>query len=470
MRKYAMTIDGKRIDTVDTFPVLNPVDESVVAHASMGTIELLDEAVSAARRAFRGWSAETQQHRAAKLHEIANLIESNAEELSQILTLEQGKTQGAFGADYEVGGAVAWTQVTAGLELKDEVIEDNAKGRIVARRKPIGVVASITPWNWPLAIAIWHIMPAIHVGCTVVIKPSPYTPLSTLRLVELMNGVLPPGVINVVTGDSEVGDRISAHPGIDKIVFTGSTETGRKIMKASTGNLKRLTLELGGNDAGIILPDTNLDPLMDKLFLACFLNCGQNCSALKRLFVHSSQYDEAVEKFATYVAKIRVGNGMDETNQVGPLTNRMQRDKVARFVDEARERGARIVTGGQTPEGRGYFYPLTIVADATDDMLIVKEEQFGPALPILKYETVDEAVERANSLDVGLGGSVWGNDRELAAEVAGRLECGTAWVNQHALLHPLAPFGGVKCSGYGTEFNVEGLKEYTSIQVLNVAA
>lgn len=469
MRNYTMTIDGKSIDALDTFPVLNPADESVVAHAPLGTRELLDDAVSAARRAFPSWAAQTQDHRATKLREIANLIESHSDELASLLTLEQGKPRGEFGSRYEVGGAIAWTLATADLRLADETIADDAQGRIVARRKPIGVVASITPWNWPLAIAIWHIMPAIHIGCTVVIKPSPYTPLSTLRLVELMNSVLPPGVINVVTGDAEVGDRISSHPGIDKIVFTGSTATGRRIMAASSGNLKRLTLELGGNDAGIILPGTNIDPLLDKLFLACFLNCGQNCSALKRMFVHTSQYEEVVNKLAAYVGKVRVGNGMDPTNQVGPLTNKMQRDKVASFVDEARACGARIVTGGQTPTGPGYYYPLTIVADATDEMLIVKEEQFGPAVPILKYDSIEEALRRANALDVGLGGSIWGDDTEVAAELAKRLECGTAWVNQHALLHPLAPFGGVKCSGYGTEFNVDGLKEYTSIQVLNIA-
>lgn len=473
MANYALIIGGKRVETQQSFKVLNPADENVVAEAPLGTVELLDQAVVAARAAFPAWAAQSPALRAAKLLEIADLIEKHQVELAELITSEQGKTQSGPAANsVEVGGAVAWTRVTASLNLPEETIQDDAQGKILVRRKPIGVVGSITPWNWPMVIAVWHIMPAIRIGCTVVIKPSPYTPLSTLRLVELMNTVLPPGVINVVTGDGAVGDRMSAHPGIDKIVFTGSTNTGKRIMvgAAAAANLKRLTLELGGNDAGIILPGTNIDPLLEKLFWGCFLNAGQTCAALKRMFVHSSQYEEVVRKFADYVAKVPQGNGRDKKNLIGPLTNKMQLDKVAAYVDEARSRGARILTGGVRPSGPGFFYPLTVVADATDDMLIVKEEQFGTAVPILKYETVDEAVARANSLDVGLGGSVWGNDSQVAADVASRLECGTAWVNQHAGLNPMAPFGGVKCSGIGVEFNIDGLKEFTTIQVLNVAA
>ncbi len=425
--------------------------------------------MSAARRALPGWSALADSARAAKLNEIAGILEQHAAELSALVTREQGKTQTGPGANLEAGGCVAWTRVTAGLSLPEETIQDDASGHIVIRRKPVGVVGSITPWNWPMLIATWHLMPALRVGCTVVIKPSPYTPLSTLRLVELVNSVLPAGVVNVVTGDADVGNRMVTHPGIDKIVFTGSVKTGKSVMGGASGTLKRVTLELGGNDAGIVLPGTNIEPMLEKLFWGCFLNAGQTCAALKRLYVHESQYEDVVRKFAEYVGKIPVGDGMDPKNLIGPLTNKMQRDKVSGYVEEARARGARIVTGGAVPSGPGFFYPLTIVADATDDMLIVKEEQFGTAIPLIKYRDVDEAVERANSLEVGLGGSVWGNDAEAAAKVAARLECGTAWVNQHGGLHPLAPFGGVKCSGIGVEFNVDGLKEYTTIQVLNMA-
>jgi acyl-CoA reductase-like NAD-dependent aldehyde dehydrogenase len=469
MSHFALTIGGKPAATAKTFDVVNPADETIVAACPEGTTALVDEAVASARRAQSAWAAVPDSDRVAKLLAVADLIEKHHQELSELVTREQGKTQSGPGANLEVGGAVAWTRVTAGLSLPEEIIQDDKSGKIVLRRKPVGVVASITPWNWPLMIAVWHIMPAIRVGCAVVIKPSPFTPLSTLRLVELMNQILPPGVINSVTGGVEVGNHLTNHPAIDKIVFTGSIATGKKVMGSAAQNLKRVTLELGGNDAGIVLPGTNIEPLLEKLFWGCFINAGQTCAALKRLYVHQDQHDEIVSKFADYVSKIPVGNGLDPKNLIGPVSNRMQLDKVAAYVDDARARGATIVTGGVRPDAPGFFYPLTVISNAADDMRVVKEEQFGPVIPIVKYKTVEEAIGRANSLDVGLGGSVWGNDPDEAARYASRLECGTAWVNQHGALHPMAPFGGVKCSGIGVEFNVDGLKEYTTVQVVNIA-
>ncbi len=469
MSTYTMTIGGKPVATAKSFNVLNPADESVVAACPEATIAQVDDAVASARGAFAAWAALADSERSAKMLAIADLIEQHHAELSELITREQGKTQSGPGANLEVGGAAAWTRVTAGLSLAEETIQDDKSGKIVIRRKPVGVVASITPWNWPMMIAVWHIMPALRVGCTVVVKPSPFTPLSTLRLVELMNQVLPAGVVNIVTGAAEIGHHLTNHPGIDKIVFTGSIATGKKVMGSAAQHLKRVTLELGGNDAGIVLPGTRIEPLLEKLFWGCFINAGQTCAALKRLYVHQDQYDEVVKKFSDYVARIPVGNGLDPKNLIGPVSNKMQLDKVAGYVDDARASGATIVTGGVRPKAPGYFYPLTVIAHASDDMRVVKEEQFGPVIPIVKYATVEEAIQRANSLDVGLGGSVWGNDPEEAARYASRLECGTAWVNQHGALHPMAPFGGVKCSGIGVEFNVDGLKEYTTVQVVNVA-
>jgi acyl-CoA reductase-like NAD-dependent aldehyde dehydrogenase len=469
MAAYVLTIDGKAATAVGTFDVLNPADESVVARCPQGTPELVDAAVASARRALPLWSALPDAERAAKLMAIATLIEQHHAELSELVTREQGKTQSGPGANYEVGGAVAWTRVTAGLTMPEETIQDDKTASIVVHRKPVGVVGSITPWNWPLLIAVWHIMPAVRVGCTVVIKPSPFTPLSTLRLVQLMNEVLPPGVVNVVTGGAEVGTHLASHPGVDKIVFTGSIATGKKIMGSASQTVKRITLELGGNDAGVVLPGTDIGPLLEKLFWGCYINAGQTCASLKRLYVHESQYDEVVQRFSDFAATIPVGNGLDPKNLIGPLSNRMQLDKVMGYVDDARARGAKVVLGGERREGPGYFYPLTVIAEATDEMRVVSEEQFGPVIPIIKYRSVEEAMRRANSLEVGLGGSVWGNDPQEAAKYARQLECGTAWVNQHGALHPLAPFGGVKSSGLGVEFNVDGLKEYTTIQVVNVA-
>jgi len=468
MSEYAMIIGGKAVPAARTFNVVNPADESVVAACPEGTAALVDEAVASARQALASWTAQPDAQRVARLNAIADLIETHHGELAELVTREQGKPQSGPGANLEVGGAVAWTRATAGLSIPVETIQDDKAGRISVAHKPVGVVGSITPWNWPLLIATWHIMPAVRVGCTVVIKPSPYTPLSTLRLVALINQVLPPGVVNIVTGGPEVGARLSEHPGVDKIVFTGSIATGKRVMGSAAQTLKRLTLELGGNDAGIVLPGTRIEPLLEKLFWGCFINAGQTCSALKRLYVHEDQYEEVVQKFAAHMAAVPVGNGLDPKNLIGPLSNRMQLDKVIGYVEDARARGARIVTGGKRPAGPGFFYPLTLIADATDDMRIVKEEQFGPVIPLVSYRNLDEAIARANALDVGLGGSVWGNDPEEAARYAVRLECGTAWVNQHAALHPLAPMGGVKQSGIGVEFNVDGLKEYTTVQVLSI--
>jgi len=469
MRTPVLTIDGRPAVTPSTFQVLNPATETTLAECPLGTLDLLDSAVEAARKALPYWSTLPDQERADKLNQVAALIAEHAASLATLITQEQGKTQSGPGAKLEVGGAVTWTRVTAGLSLPEEILQDDATGKIVVRRKPIGVVGSITPWNWPLLIAAWHVMPALRVGCTVVIKPSPYTPLATLRLVELMNQLLPPGVINVVTGDAELGAAMVSHAGIDKIVFTGSITTGKGIVRGAADSLKRLTLELGGNDAGIVLPGTTIEPLLEKLFWGCFANAGQTCAALKRLYVHEGQYEDVVRKLADFARRIPVGDGMDPSNLIGPLTNKTQLDKLSAYVDEARAKGARIVVGGARSKGPGFFYPLTVVADVTDDMLLVKEEQFGPAIPVIKYRTVDEAVQRANALPFGLGGSVWGDNSEAAAQVAARLECGTAWVNQHGAVHPLAPFGGVKSSGIGVEFNVDGLKEYTTIQVINIA-
>ncbi len=469
MSSFALTIGGKSLTTTRQLDVLNPFDESIAGRCPEATIEHVDQAIRSAREALPGWSATPDAQRAAKLMDIATLIERHQAELSRLITLEQGKPQSGPGANFEVAGAAAWTRATAALNLPEETIQNDKAARIVLRRKPVGVVGSVTPWNWPLLIATWHVMPAVRVGCTVVIKPSPFTPLATLRLVELMNETLPPGVINVVTGGAEVGGWLTDHPGVDKLVFTGSITTGKKVMENASHSLKRVTLELGGNDAGIVLPGTHIEPLLEKLFWGCFINAGQTCAALKRLYVHDSQYTEVVERFAAYVEKIPVGNGLEPQTLIGPVSNRMQLDKVMGLVAEARSLGARIVTGGKKPEGRGFVYPLTVIAEATDEMRVVKEEQFGPVIPLIRYGSIDEAIRRANSLEVGLGGSVWGDDPEAAASYAGRLECGTAWVNQHGVINPMTPFGGVKCSGIGVEFGVDGLKEYTTVQALNIA-
>lgn len=468
---YPLIIGGQKVTPSQTFDVLNPATGAVVAACPLGTVADLDRAVAAAREAFPGWAATPDSARRQALARISALIEANAAVLAALITAEQGKPQAGPGAQFEVGGAVAWTQVTQALDHAPEILIDTEAERVELIREPVGVVASITPWNWPLMIAVWHIMPALRVGCCVVVKPSPHTPLATLRLVELIHDaeILPPGVLNIVTGDAEVGDRISAHPGIDKIVFTGSTATGRRIMERASPTLKRLTLELGGNDAGIVLPGTDMSKRMDDLFWGAFINAGQTCSCLKRLYVHDSDYDSLCQGLARYVAGIKVGDGAEPDTLIGPLTNKMQFDKIVALVADARAKGARILSGGETPVGKGYVYPLTIIAEATEDMRVVAEEQFGPVLPVIRYANLDDAIAAANALDLGLGASVWGDDSAQAAQVARRLVAGTRWVNRHGVLNPTVPMGGVRQSGIGVEFGQEGLREYTTIQILSIA-
>ena len=317
-------------------------------------------------------------------------------------------------------------------------------------------------------IAIWHVIPAIRAGNTVLIKPSSLTPVSTIRFVELANEILPAGVLNVVPGESGIGGVITRHPGINKVVFTGSTPTGKNIMQAAAGNLKRLTLELGGNDAGIVLPDVNVKEVAAKLFGVAFHNNGQTCACLKRLYVHESQYEEMCQELSKLANNVVVGNGMEEKTELGPVQNPDQLKIVKDLAADAKKNGGRFLSGGEEVKGPGYFYKPTIVADLTDGHRLVDEEQFGPILPVIKYSDLTEVVQRANNNENGLGGSVWSNDLKKATTVAKHLECGTAWVNEHGAIQPDAPFGGVKQSGIGVEFGTYGLEEYTSIQTVKI--
>lgn len=467
MTEFGHFIDGTTIAGTRHFPVRNPANGAILGHAPLADAATLDAAVAAAARAFASWSATPDADRAAAVSRIADAIERHAEELARLLTTEQGKPLNGTGSRFEVQGAIGWTRYTASLALAPEVIQDNAAGRIELHRRPIGVVGSITPWNWPLMIAVWHFVPAIRAGNTVVLKPSPLTPLSTLRMIEIAGAVLPPGVLNVVTGDDTLGPLMTAHPGIAKIAFTGSSATGRKVMESASATLKRLTLELGGNDAGIVLPDADPAAIAEGLFWGAFINSGQTCAALKRLYVHDDIYDAVCDALVDYAASVPLGDGAGEDNLLGPLQNEAQFAKVARFVDEARAAGARVLTGGAPSGGAGYFYPVTLVADAREGMRLVDEEQFGTALPIIRYSDVEDAIARANASENGLGGSVWSSDRARAKAVAARLECGTAWINKHGAIQPDVPFGGVKHSGIGTSFGRQGLEEFTTIQIVN---
>lgn len=463
---YSMIINGAKVAASRTFDVKNPSTGGVVGHAPEASMADLDAAVAAAHAAFPAWSAQSDEDLKAACEAVTAKISENAEELAALVTAEQGKPLNGLGSRWEIGGAGAWAGYTSALSLPMKVLQDNNEGRVELYRKPLGVVGSITPWNFPVMIAIWHVMPALRTGNTVVIKPSPYTPLSTIRLVEIMNEVLPAGVVNCVTGADgaeSVGAAMSSHPDIRKIVFTGSCATGEKVMRSAAETMKRLTLEMGGNDAGIVLPDVNPEQIAEGLFWGGFINNGQTCAAMKRLYVHEDVYDEVCDALVAFAKKIPVGDGMAEDSILGPVQNQMQFDKVKRLVDAGKENG-RVLLGGDP--GEGLFFPPTIIADLGNDDPLVAEEQFGPALPIIKYSDIDDAIARANESENGLGGSVWSNDIDKAKEIALRMECGSVWINKHGAIQPNAPFGGVKRSGIGVEFGEEGLQEYTDIQVV----
>lgn len=471
MFDFKMIINGKKVSSVETFDVINPANETVIAKCPMASEKDLDDAVEAARKAFSSWSSTGEEERARLIHAIGQAFDDNAEELARLVTLEQGKPLKGFaglGARFEIGGAVVWSHATADMSLPVEVIQDNGDARIEIHRKPLGVVGSITPWNYPLLIAIWHTMPALRAGNTVVVKPSEYTPLAVMRAAELINEILPSGVFNVVTGDGALGAAMARHTGIDKIVFTGSTQTGKKVMEGASSNLKRLTLELGGNDAAIVLPDADVEEMAPKIFAAAMINNGQTCAAIKRLYVHESVYDDLSNALAEIANKMVSGNGETEVD-FGPIQNRAQFEKVCAIAKDAKARGARFLSGGEPVKGPGFFFPVTIAVDVPEDARLVKEEPFGPILPILRFRDVEEVLEKANATSLGLGGSVWSTNTERATHLATRLECGTAWVNNHAALQPNAPFGGVKESGFGVEFGTDGLKEFTVSQTVQIA-
>ncbi|MEJ6390464.1 aldehyde dehydrogenase family protein [Gymnodinialimonas ulvae] len=463
---YSMVIGGQNVAAAQTFEVRNPSSGEIVGLAPEASSADLDHAVAAANEAFSSWSRHSDAALQAACEAVTAKLGEHAEELAELVTKEQGKPLNGLGSRWELGGAGAWAGYTSALSLPMKTLQDNNEGTVELHRKPLGVVGSITPWNFPVMIAIWHIMPALRTGNTVVIKPSPFTPLSTIRLVEIMNEVLPAGVVNCVTGSdggASIGAAMSAHPDIRKIVFTGSCATGEKVMRSAAETMKRLTLEMGGNDAGIVLPDVDPAQIAEGLFWGGFINNGQTCAAMKRLYVHADVYDAVCDALVAFAKSIPMGDGMAEGSILGPVQNRMQFDKVKRLVDAGKSEG-RVLLGGEP--GDGLFFPATIIADLDNDNPLVAEEQFGPALPIIKFSDVDDAIAQANASENGLGGSVWSKDIDRAKEIALRMECGSVWINKHGAIQPNAPFGGVKKSGIGVAFGEEGLQEYTDVQVV----
>ena len=464
LEDFTMTIDGRPQTSVANLEVVNPATEAVLAVVPDATRAQLDEAVAAAAAAYKAWSVRPMAERQALVAKIGDTIEAHAEDFMRLLTLEQGKARA--GAEWEVGGSVIWCREIATQELPLHVVEEGTDRRVETRRVPLGVVGGITPWNFPILLAIWKIAPALVAGNTMVLKPSPYTPLCTLKLGELLRDILPAGVLNIVSGGNDLGAWITAHPGIAKISFTGSTATGRKIMESASGNLKRVTLELGGNDPAIVLPDVDPKTLAPELFWAAFQNSAQFCVAAKRLYIHADVYDELRDELVAFAKTVKVGDGSQQGTDLGPIQNRMQYEKLKDLLEDARRSGLEALIGGEVADGPGFFVPVTIFDNPPDDARVVRDEAFGPVLPLLKFYDVEDVIARANDTEYGLAASIWSNDAERAKTIASRLEAGTVWINEIHSFSPHIAFGGHKQSGVGIENSIEGLAEYSNAQTI----
>jgi acyl-CoA reductase-like NAD-dependent aldehyde dehydrogenase len=466
MRDFNLLIGGQLVPGAATIPVINPATENVLADAPRASLAQLNDAVAAAKASYAAWSARPLRERGKLLVALADAFAACQDDFARLLTEEQGKPLPH--AAGEISHSIDVIRYFSSLDLPLQVIKEDEGQKIVRQHTPLGVVAAITPWNFPMLLLMMKVAPALLAGNTVVIKPAPTTPLTTLRFGELCAEVLPPGVVNVIVDQNDLGEALTSHPDVAKVAFTGSTATGKKVMASAAQTLKRLTLELGGNDAAIVLDDVDPKDVAPKLFAAATMNSGQVCLAIKRLYVHDSIYDEMCEELGKLAEATIVDDGIKQGTQMGPLQNKAQFEKVKGFLDEAKRYG-KIVAGGGVLPRKGYFVSPTIVRDIPDDSRLVREEQFGPIVPVLRYEDLNDAIARANDSDYGLGCTVWSSDPERALDVARRVEAGVIWINKHLDLPPDIPMGGAKQSGIGAELGQEGLEEFTQAKIINMA-
>ncbi|MFD5259044.1 aldehyde dehydrogenase family protein [Streptomyces bobili] len=459
-----MTVNGADFPARDTFDVVNPATGEVFASSPSLSADALDGVFAAADTAYRAWRQDDAARRAG-LAAAADAVEAAAGELAPLLTAEQGKPLEE--ARTEIARSALWLRYYADLELPREILRDDAQGYEEVVRRPMGVVAAITPWNFPVSLAMWKIAPALRAGNTIVVKPSPYTPLTTLAVGRLLRGVLPDGVLNVIAGVEPLGAAMTAHPVPRKVSFTGSTLVGRRVAVAAAEDLKRVTLELGGNDPAIVLGDADIPAFAERLFWGAFRNNGQICLAVKRVYAHESVHGELVEALAALARSAKVGDGMSAGAQLGPVNNVPQLNHVDTLVQDAVANGARTVCGGARLDRPGYFYAPTILDRVDDGTRVVDEEQFGPVLPVVSFRDEDDAVARANRSSYGLTASVWSGDAERALRMASRIDSGQVSVNSHGLgVQPHLPFGGHKWSGVGVENGPWGLYGFTELQVI----
>lgn len=461
---FALSINGRLVRSAETGTAINPATETVICAFPLATRAHLDEAVQAAQAAFARWRDTPLAERQRRVSALGDALEKHHDRFVELLITEQGKARS--GAEWEIGGAIHWCREIATQSLEDQVIHQDGDEQVVSRHVPIGVIGAITPWNFPILLAIWKIAPALVAGNTMVLKPSPFTPLCTLLLGELANDILPPGVLNVLSGGNELGQWITEHPGIGKISFTGSTATGQRVMQSASVNIKRLTLELGGNDPAIVLADVDAKAIAKDLFWAAFSNSAQFCVACKRLYVHEAVYDDVARELVAYARTVNMGNGTEPGVELGPLQNRMQFEKVKDLLRDCQANEQQFLIGGEVTAERGYFIPVTLVDNPPEDARCVTEEAFGPVLPLLKFNDAEDVIRRANGTEYGLAATVWSRDLEQAQRIARRLEAGTVWINHAHQFSPHIAFGGHKTSGLGIENSLHGLAEYTNVQTV----
>jgi aldehyde dehydrogenase (NAD+) len=463
-RDYKMLINGALVDGETTVQVADPASRLPVGRAPVPSAAQVDEAVEAAGAALSRWSATPIEERARVLLALADAIEARAEEIARLITLEQGKTIAESRG--EVAEAVSYGRWFATWRPEERVLRDDARIHAVERRRPLGVVAAIVPWNFPFHQAFYKLAPALITGNTVVLKPAPTTPLNAMWLGALAAELVPAGVVNVIGDAGDTGPLLSEHPGVAKVAFTGSTAVGRAVMRGAADTLKRLTLELGGNDALVVLDDVDIQATAKRVFAIAFNNAGQVCISAKRIFVQNGIHDAFCDALATLAGKAVVGHGLEEGSRIGPVQNAKQFASAKQALAQAAADGT-IIAGGHARDGDGYFIEPTIVRDISDESPVVRDETFAPIRSVLRFSDVDEVVRRANATPFGLGASVWSSDVDRAQLVAERLDSGTVWINQHQVVLYDVPFGGVKDSGLGCEFGEAGVLEYTVRQVIN---
>ncbi|TRV81075.1 aldehyde dehydrogenase family protein [Streptomyces sp. 130] len=437
-----------------SFSVADPATGEICGEAPDMRPDELDAVIGRAHRAWPGWRADAAARTRALLG-AADAVEAAGDDLAPLLTREQGKPLAESYA--EVARTAARLRYFADLAPRTRRISDGRPVRSEVRWRPVGPVAAIVPWNFPLQLAAAKFAPALAAGNTMVLKPSPYTPLATRLLGSVLAAALPEDVLTVVTGREPLGARLASHPGIRHVTFTGSVPTGRAVAEGAAASLARVTLELGGNDAAVLLDDVDVEAVADRLFWAAFRNCGQVCMAVKRVYAPARLHAEVVEALAQRAKSVAVGSGLDPDTRIGPVNNAPQLARVAELTERALADGARAAAGGHRLDGPGHFFAPTVLTGVPPGSAVVTEEQFGPVLPVLPYGSVDEAVDAANGTGFGLGGSVWGTDLDRAEAVADRLECGTAWINHHAELSLAQPFAGIKDSGVGVAGGPWGL-------------